>query len=157
MQIILRKATLDDLDKLIRLRIDYSTEDKGQMPPKEEHAITAQLKKYFPKHLADNTFIAIFAELDGKIVATAYLAINEKPANQAFPTGITATLLNVLTYPEYRKKGIATKILHRIIEEARHANVSYIDLSSTPDGKALYEKFGFKESEKYTPMGLRLI
>ena len=73
-----------------------------------------------------------------------------------FITGITGTLLNVLTYPEHRRKGIATKVIGKIIDEAKKVGVSHINLSATSDGKYLYEKMGFKESN-YTTMGLKLI
>ena len=153
---VLRKATLDDIELLIRLRIDYLTEDKGKLSQVEEAAVKRQLRDYFNKHIPDNTFIGVFAEAEGEVLSTAYLAISEKPANTAFITGITGTLLNVLTYPEHRRKGIATKVINKIVDEAKDAGVSRIDLSATYDGKYVYEKIGFKESS-YTTMCLKLI
>jgi len=152
---LLRKATLDDIEILIRLRLDYLTEDRGQLTQAEEIAVKQQLKKYFLQHIPNNTFIGIFAEINGTIVSTAYLSITEKPANPAFITGITGTLLNVLTYPEYRRRGIATKVITEVIEEARKVGVAHINLSATADGKYLYEKMGFTES-KYTAMSMQL-
>jgi GNAT superfamily N-acetyltransferase len=153
--VILRKATFDDIELLIRLRIDYLTEDRGKLSPDEEAAVTSQLQNYFMRHIPDNTFIGILAEIEGNIVCTAFLAVSEKPANPTFITGITGTMLNVLTYPEYRRKGIATKVIERVIDEAKLIGVSRIDLSATIDGKYLYEKLGFTESS-YTTMGLKL-
>ena len=97
------------------------------------------------------------AEMDEKVVSTAFLAISEKPANPMFITGKTGTLLNVLTYSEYRKKGIATKIINKIMDEARLLDVSSIELSATSDSSMrLYEKLGFRVS-KYTSMRMKLI
>ena len=152
---ILRKATLDDMALLTRLRIDYLTEDRGGLSEDEETAVRSQLRTYFTRHIPNNTFIAILAEDEGEALSVAYLAIAEKPANPSFITGLTGTLLNVLTYPPYRRRGIATKVIEKVIEEARRAGVSSIDLSATPDGKYVYEKLGFKESN-YTEMALRL-
>jgi N-acetylglutamate synthase-like GNAT family acetyltransferase len=56
-------------------------------------------------------------------------------------------LLNVYTYTEYRKKGIGTNILKRIIEEAKEQNVSIINLLATEDGEGVYRKLGFIETE----------
>lgn len=155
---VLRKATLDDIELLIRLRIDYLTEDRGKLSQEEEIAVKAQLEKYFPEHISDNSFIGIVAEIDKTVVSTAYLVISEKPANPAFITGITGTLLNVLTYPEYRRKGIATKVIEKIIDEAKKSEVSSINLSATNDGKPLYEKIGFTVTvSKYTSMSIKLI
>ena len=156
MSIGLRKAGLEDMESLLRLRIDYLNEDRGNLTHEEETTIKVQLEKYFLKHIPNGTFIGIFAETDGLIVSVAYLAISEKPANTVFITGITGTLLNVLTHPEYRRKGIATKVIDKIIEEAKAVRVSHIDLSATLGGKGLYEKMGFKESNN-TAMSLRLV
>ena len=150
----IRKATVGDIELLIRLRIDYLT-DGGSLTPEEETAVRTQLRQYFAKHIPGGSFIAIIAETDGAAASAAYLAISEKPANPAFITGITGTLLNVYTYPEYRRKGIAAKVIEKLIGEAKQAGVSYIDLSATADGKPLYEKMGFTISS-HTSMGMKL-
>lgn len=152
----LRKVSIDDFELLIRLRIDYLIEDRGSISQDEKQKIELQLRDYFPKHISDGTFIGVVAEEDNKVISVAFLSISEKPANPAFITGKTGTLLNVHTYSQYRRKGIATKVIMRIIEEARSCGVSYIDLSATSDGKPLYKKLGFNES-KYTAMGIKLI
>lgn len=153
----IRKATIEDIDILINLRFDYLLADRGKLTQEEETAIRSQLKSYFPKHI-DKDFIAVFAVVDSQVVSTAFLAISEKPANPAFITGKTGTLLNVFTYPEYRKRGYATKTIEKIIEEAKNLKISSIDLSATPDGKPLYERLGFSQSKsKYTHMNLRVI
>jgi ribosomal protein S18 acetylase RimI-like enzyme len=87
------------------------------------------------------------------------MAVAEMPANPAFITGKTATILNVFTYPEYRRKRIATKLLTMMINEAKAMNISYLELSATDSGKQLYEKLGFvsKQSSKYTEMRLDLL
>ncbi|EOH93039.1 GNAT family N-acetyltransferase [Enterococcus pallens] len=153
---IIRKATIDDTTLLIRLRLDYLLEDGAILVPEEECILRRQLKDYFSKHLSNNTFIGILAEVDTHVVAVAYLAISEKPANLSFITGKTGTLLNVLTYLEYRKQGIATKVLEKLIEEAKLISVSSIDLSATTEGKYLYKKLGFLVSN-YTTMKLSLM
>lgn len=153
----IRKATLNDIDTLIKLRIDYLIADRGQLTMEEEASVRAQLTAYFPKHM-DDGFIACLAEVDGNVASTAFLAISDKPANPAFITGKTGTLLNVLTYPEYRRMGLATKVISCIIGEARGLGISYIELSATDEGKPLYKKLGFAEQKsKYTEMRLQLV
>ncbi len=153
----IRKATLEDIDLLIRLRFDYLLVDRGSLTTEEKEIIRSQLISYYTKHINTN-FIAILAEMDHTVVSTAFLAISEKPANPAFITGKTGTLLNVFTYPEYRRKGFSTQVISQIIEEAKLSGVSSIDLSASPEGKSLYEQLGFTEPKsKYTPMKLQLI
>ncbi|MDR1688093.1 MAG: GNAT family N-acetyltransferase [Clostridiales bacterium] len=151
----LRKATIQDINLLIKLRFDYLTEDNGSLSEPEKTQIETQLKSYFAKHIPQGTFICFFAEENGQVVSTAFLAVNEKPANPAFITGRTGTLLNVFTYPEFRRKGFAEKVVIRIMDEAKTAGISSINLSATESGKPLYEKLGFTQP-KYTEMKKRL-
>ena len=151
----LRKATADDIPLLIKLRIDFINDDRGGITPCEQATIEAQLEKYFPRHLKDGSFAAVLAEENGEVVSTAFLAVTEKPANTSFITGVTGMLLNVMTYPAYRRKGIATRVISCLLEEAKILGVSCVDLQATTAGKPLYEKLGFKEP-KSTAMRLNI-
>lgn len=153
---IIRKATTADVGLLVRLRLDFLASERGELTPGEQTAVTEQLLRYFPKHLENNSFIGVLAEDQGEIHSAAFLSIAERPANPVFITGLVGTLANVYTYPQHRRKGTATKVLLAILEEARQAGVSSIDLAATEDGKLLYHKLGFKELS-YTSMRLKLL
>ena len=153
----IRKSTVEDIETLIRIRIDYLVADTGYLTEEEKVVIISQLTEYYNKHI-NCDFIAILAEIDGKVVSAAFLVLVEKPANPAFMTGKTGTLLNVFTYPEYRRRGIAKVVVERLLDEAKQLGASCIDLSATVQGKPLYEKLGFTAgNSKYTPMKLQLI
>jgi len=149
------KATLNDIEDLVQLRIDFLIMDQGTLPVEEERTIREQSKIYFAKHIHAGDFIALIAKVQEKIASAAFLVTQERPANPSFITGITGTLLNVITYPEYRKRGIASQIVQKMINEAEKLGVSSIDLSSTEQGKTLYEKIGFTQPS-YTSMRLQL-
>ena len=150
----IRKATLFDLNSLIALRLDY-LKLEGSLPREQEITVLGQLKKYFIKHIPSGDFIAILAEDSGKIASAAFLVITERPAGPDFLTGRCGTVLNVLTYPEYRRQGISTQVLLALIEEAENMEVSILDLFATPEGRRVYKKLGFQES-KYTAMRMYL-
>ena len=153
--VALRKATADDVDLLIRLRLDFINIDGEKLSADDEAAVRIQLASYLPKHIADGTFVAVLAEIDGRVVSTAYMAIAEKPAGRGLVNGSLATLHNVLTYPEFRRRGIATQVIEEIIRAAREARVDRIDLSATESGAPLYAKLGFAVST-YTSMNLKI-
>jgi GNAT superfamily N-acetyltransferase len=153
----IRKAEISDLDTLVELRLAYLHEDLGKLSAVTEEMIITQLKEYITKHIND-IFTAFFAETDGKVVSTAFMAIADRPANPFMMTGRTALVQNVFTYPEHRRRGIATLVLKELIAEAKRQNVSYIELSATADGKPVYQKLGFVEKQsRYTEMKLKLI
>lgn len=150
------KATKCDIEDLIQLRIDFLKMEYPSISPQEEAAIRRQSESYFKKHIYLGDFICIIAKTDAEEIASAaFLIIQEKPANPIFISGLTGTVLNVITYPQYRRKGFATKVLHILIQEARDKGLNTIDLSATKDGEDLYKKLGF-EVPKYTNMRFKL-
>jgi len=144
-ELIYKKLGVDDLDLFIKLRIDFLSETNKELTEKNKEFIINSLEKYYKEYLLKNEFIGIICEYNSIIVSTAFLAISEKPANYHFINGKIGTLLNVYTYPEYRKNGISTKIMEIIIKEAKEQNVSEIELIATEDGEKMYFKFGFNE------------
>lgn len=151
----IRKATLGDIELLIRLRMDFLTEEFGGLSPRRKEELAGRLGPYFETHLRDRSFIAMIAEAEGEAVATAYMAISEMPAGPSFMTGRVGTVLNVWTCPQHRRKGIAARVLGKLIDEARLLDVSSVRLSATEAGRGLYQKLGFRDS-KYPYMSLEL-
>lgn len=150
---IIRKLREEEAKTFIQLRLDYLTTDSGTIKQDEEDAIRQQLQDYYIEHCQNQTLITIVAEIEQKIVAVACMILLEKPANLNFVNGKTGTIMNVLTYPEHRRKGIASQLLKALIQEAKNFGVSQLDLMATEDGLAVYKMLGFKES-KYTAMTL---
>lgn len=151
------RAQKSDIEKLINLRLEYLNSDYGKLKPEQEKEIVSQLETYFITHI-DRDFIAYIANDLHRGIAGAFLVISEKPANPNFITGKTGVILNVYTRPEYRKQGIATRLLTELIREARALNLSYLELSSTREGEPVYRKLGFKEKElHYKELRLNLI
>ena len=142
---IIRQATADDIDGLIQLRIDYLAAQFKDISETIEQ-ICAQLKDYFEEHLSRD-FFAFLAKENGRTIGCLFLVVQEKPANPRFPGGRTGLLLNVFTYPAYRRRGVAGSLLSTAIEEAKKIGLSYIELTATEAGVPLYEKFGFEKKE----------
>lgn len=147
----IRIATLDDIELLIRLRLDYAAEDFGPQPKEIRETLRKQMREYFLTHINTRSFTAFIGEVEGKAAATAFLAVSEMPGSPLFPGGVKGTVLNVLTYPEYRGKGYASAVLRALIDKARELGVDTIELSATEAGRPVYERLGFKAS-KYTEM-----
>ena len=62
------------------------------------------------------------------------------------PTGKRAHLMNVYTRSEYRRQGIARKMVGLLIEESWNKGVTEISLDSTRSGRPLYQSMGFTDS-----------
>lgn len=154
-----RMADYNDVDKLIKVRFDYFASEKWELTNDRRDQICFQLQQYYSKHLNVDFFAALMEDEAGNVVSTAFLVIFEKPANLSFPTWKTGMILNVLTYPDYRKMGYATNTMNLLIEEAKKQNASYIELSASDLGKSLYKKLGFQEvsPSHFTEMKMSLL
>ena len=149
------EATLEDLDNLIQIRIDFLEDAGGSLSADMEKTLRTQLSAYIPRHLNRDLFI-FTAKDDGRIISTIFLSLVEKIPNTEYPNGITGIVHNVYTYPSYRKAGTATALLQQMVQKARHLDISAIDLIATKEGRPLYEKAGFC-TIKETYMRLSLI
>jgi len=49
----------------------------------------------------------------------------------------------MLVHPDYRRRGIATKLMNRSLEYLQDCGVECIKLDATPEGQHVYEKLGF--------------
>ncbi len=152
---IVRKTTEKDMDLLVQLRIEYLLDQDSKKTLDNKDQLIENLYSYFEKAILRNEFIAVVAEEDGKAVSTAFMSIAERPPRPGNSSNRVGTIYSVFTYPEYRRRGIATKVLQLLLQEAKENNVATVDLSATADGRPLYEKLGFK-LPKYTYMKLNL-
>jgi len=144
--IVLKKLNENDMDLFINLRMDFFL-DYYTIDETEKIQIENNLKKYFNEHINKDDFIGMYAEYNGKIASVAYMIISEKPANPNYIDGKTGTLMNVFTYPEYRRKGLAKRLVNEIIKEAKEKGVGFIHLMATEAGYNLYKHLGFNDSK----------
>ena len=151
MNIVTDKATINDIDELVQMRLDYLTEDYGTLTDAQITKIASSLPDYYRMHL--NKDLLVYVARENIIVSCCFLLISEKPANPSFINGRTGSVLNVYTKPEYRKRGIAGKLMEQLIAEANDIGLDYIELKSTDEGYHLYKSLGFQDVQsKYHNM-----
>ena len=106
--------------------------------------------------MKSNEFIAWLAEADNEIIATSGLSFLQKPPHFINITGKFAYIMNMYTKPEWRRKGIGSVLLERLIEEIKKKGIRSVVLHSTPTGRPLYEKYGFRENDDDKEMIFKL-
>ena len=149
---IFEKATANDTESLIRLRIDFLSEDEGELSETVLSLISDQLPAYFRRHLNKDLFVFVCRDAD-TIAGCCFLSVSEKPANPRFINGKTGTVLNVYTKPEYRRKGVARKLMQMLLAESADLKLDYVELKASDAGYPLYRSLGFEDAvSKYRPM-----
>lgn len=147
MNITYKKLTDKELDIFIKMRINQLREEGAT----EDIDLTPELKNYYKHHMADGTFISWLAvDTDnGKIVGTSGISIVEKPPYFSCPTGKIALLSSMFTDKSYRRKGIATALLSRIVNEAKEQKCGTIQITASDTGVLLYSSFGFEKNNNF--------
>ena len=85
--------------------------------------------------------------LDGDVVAgCASMSFMRIMPTFSHPTGKRAHLMNVYTRSEYRRQGIARKMVNMLIDETWKRGATEISLDATKMGRPLYESLGFTNS-----------
>ena len=85
--------------------------------------------------------------LDGDIVAgCASMSFMRIMPTFSHPTGKRAHLMNVYTRSDYRRQGIARKMVNMLIDETWKRGATEISLDATKMGRPLYESLGFTNS-----------
>ena len=138
-----RIATKDDIDLLMSSRLemlrvvnvlsdDYEYSDE----------IVNESRDYFLN--GDHT--TILALDDGKVIGCASMSYMRIMPTFSHPTGRRGHLMNVYTRNEYRRQGLARKMVEMLIEDAWNKGATEISLDATKLGRPLYESLGFKDS-----------
>lgn len=108
--------------------------------------IDAELIKLWDNILADPRQDYLVAEVDGKLVSSCVLVVIENITRHASPY---ALIENVVTHPEYRNRGIGTRLLKRAQDIAKEKGCYKVMLlTGRKAAIGFYEKAGFDRGSK---------
>ena len=137
-------ATVKDIGTLTKMRIKFLKEIFKIVHDRDDAKIEQALTKYFRKVYMSKQFVSWLAVNKGVVIGTSGLCFYSLPPSHKNPTGEVAYIINMFVEPEYRRKGIATVLFKKIVEEAKARGYKKIVLHATSDGRPLYTKFGFE-------------
>ena len=146
----IKKATIEDIPQLIECRIEFVKEGNDNVSKDELDNYCKHLEKYFLKHIQDGSFISWIAVDDKQnIIATSGLEIQLKIPQLWNLPGKESYILNMYTKPKWRRKGIGSVLLEKLLEESKINGINIVSLHASDIGRLLYEKYGFKPNHHY--------
>lgn len=145
MSIEYKKLTEAELPVFIDMRINQLREEGA----KEDIDLKPALYDYYKRHIADGTFVSWLAVYGDKIIGTSGMSFVEKPPYFGCPTGKMGLLSSMYTNPDYRRKGIAKELLHRVVEEARAYGCGTVQITASDMGVKLYTSYGFVHNDNF--------
>ena len=143
MEIVIRKATLDEIELLMEWRMEVLHEVFSIPLSKNTGDLEQENRVYYQKALAQNEHIACFAYTEDKIVGCGGICFYREMPSPDNPTGKCAYLMNIYTKPQFRKQGVGDAMINSLVEQAIKRGISKIYLETSESGKRLYTKFGF--------------
>lgn len=138
----LRLATVGDIDALVALRAAFLSEFFGADP--QGIALLTALGDYFTLAVPEGRFIAYLAEEGGRIVGIGGMVYHIHPPSVINLGGKEAYLMNMYTLPDYRGRGIATRILAKLVAHAKEAGCGRVTLHSAQKARPIYTRAGFE-------------
>ena len=143
-----RKADIDDLYKVLDLRMVFLNDYKDHEDDDEARVLKSNIENYLKDALPGGRFIAYLAYHNGKPIASGGMEIREvAPRYGSISNGRMGYIMNMYTIPSYRKMGIGSAILELLKNEAREMGISFLHLHASKDGDSIYRKAGFMDHE----------
>lgn len=149
----LRRLGLADLDLLMSWRETVIREVFDVPGGAPLDALMAENRRYYEKHLADGSHIAVVALLDGAPVGCGAVCLYDEMPSPDNPSGRCAYLMNVYTTPGARGHGIAAATVRRLVEDARAAGAEKVYLETTDGARPMYARLGFEPMEGFLKLG----
>ncbi|UCE28721.1 MAG: GNAT family N-acetyltransferase [Candidatus Bathyarchaeota archaeon] len=144
-----RRADINDIEVLVDCRVRCLNELYNHLEDDETKILRKALREYFREAIPSNDFVGWLAEYNGRIIATSGMVLWKIPPRYGVvESGKLGYILNFYTIPEARRKGIGTRLLKQLIEEATSLGLRYLHLHASEYGIDLYRKAGFAKPEQ---------
>ena len=139
----IRRAKLDDVPVLVRFRGALFKEMGRLNGEEEERSFASACERFFTHFIPQEKFISWVAEENDIIVAVSGLVFFQKPPSPNNHSGKEAYIMNMYTQTEWRKKGIASRLMKEIFRFLNQEGITSISLHTTEVARSLYEQSGF--------------
>ncbi|TAL24822.1 MAG: GNAT family N-acetyltransferase [Frankiales bacterium] len=139
----LRRAGAADAADLTRLRgLMLSAMGRDVSVPGWADACEAA----FARRLAEpDRFAAWVVEVDGRAVSSGVGWLEEHLPAPGTVDGRRGHIASMSTEPEHQRRGHGRRVFTALMDWFASLGVPRVDLRATPDGRPLYEAFGFRE------------
>jgi GNAT superfamily N-acetyltransferase len=130
--------------------------DMGSIAPGIEEAFQREAEIHFREAIPTGTYVAWVASPAGRpaeIIAGGGVQLRPmlpRPGDTGdeIIRGPEGIVLNMYTERSWRRRGIAALLMRRILEWAEYERISRLVLHASNEGRPLYEKLGFVQTNE---------
>jgi len=141
--LLIREATPADIPAILEHRHGMYL-DMGYEDDRAIEGMLATCEPYLQQAIPNRTFRGWLALLDERIVGGGAILINPWPSHPYDLECRRATILNVYVHPDFRRQGIARRLMETMIGWCREQHFAAVYLHASADGRQLYESMGFQ-------------
>ncbi len=139
----IKKTNQNDIEALMEIRLEMLRVVNGL---DENVAFDKILVDTSREYFLNGDQTTVFAMDGDRIAGCASISYIWIMPTFSHPTGKRGHLMNVYTRKEYRRQGVAQKMVDFLIDDARAHGATEISLDATEMGKPLYKSLGFEEN-----------
>lgn len=146
--VVYRDADITDIDFLVENRLEFTFGMRGlDVKPGDEkyERLRENCFRYFRKALTEQTCDIVLAFEDNICVGTGIVFYYDSVPSSFNLSGKNAYVTSMFVAPAYRRCGIGTAILKRLIHHTQEKGYDIVMLNASEMGKGLYRKFGFED------------
>jgi GNAT superfamily N-acetyltransferase len=144
----IRPATLDDLSHILRHR-RLMFRDMGSGTDVELDAVVVAAESFFRNALPRGEYRGWLALTeDGRVAAGAGITIVPWPGAPCDPVARRGWIQNVYTEPEFRRHGLARRLMETVVDWCRTEGFYTVSLHASHEGRSLYESMGFRDTNE---------
>lgn len=153
MDLIYKKADINDIDDLVNLKIKQNLffSNRDGLIMQNENIVRENIRKILLEQLNKTIYFFIARDKSNTAVACSGVIIHQMVPSDSFLNGKKAYITSVYTEENYRCNGIQNTLMQMVLDFVKENNCKKVELdASNPPAIKLYEKFGFrKNSIKY--------
>ncbi|WP_010280864.1 GNAT family N-acetyltransferase [Bacillus timonensis] len=150
----IRLAEEKDIDQLINMRWDSSIEFDESKKNESYEKFKKECQIFLENALNSNQWFIWIAEDKGKIASHIYIELIQKMPRPGRITHPFAYMTNVYTIPEYRSRGVGSKVLSSINKWIKENKYEFVIVWPSDEAIHFYKKNGYvhcTEPMEYVP------
>jgi GNAT superfamily N-acetyltransferase len=144
-RVVIRRATVRDLDMLVRHR-RAMWEETGRYDISTLQVHDRRFREWVRERLRSGKLLGWVAEINGDVVGGACVWLQPTRPRPSVRGTTVPYLLSMYTEPKFRGRGIGARILNEVIKWATRKHYSRIVLHASKKARPLYLRHGFKRT-----------
>ncbi|MDR2754720.1 MAG: GNAT family N-acetyltransferase [Planctomycetaceae bacterium] len=143
-----RRANFSDIETLVEFRFRFIRHYQPDRVAELDAEIETGIREYYTETIPTGECIHWLAESENQTIGGGALSIRSYAPGLLLRNGKSAYIFNIYTESGFRKQGIASEVVRRLIADAKQHGVTRLELHATEMGCPVYEKLGFRQPDQ---------